>query len=120
MLRKLLRAKIHRATVTKVDLEYEGSIAIDECLLKAAGLLPYEAVHIWNLNNGERLETYVITAPEGSGEICLNGAAARLAHSGDMVIIAAFSWMTSEEIAAHKANIVVVDGKNRITSQYQG
>jgi len=86
----MLKGKIHRATVTDADLEYEGSVAIDADLLKMAGILPYEKVAIYNITNGNRLETYAIVAPRGSGEICINGAAAHLAGKGDIVIIAAY------------------------------
>lgn len=114
MLLQLLKAKIHRATVTRSDLHYEGSIAIDELLLEAAGLVPYEAVHIWNVTNGERLQTYVLPSPKGSGEICLNGAAARRAEVGDLVIIAAFGWYTdSDDLTQHSPRIVFVDTENR-------
>jgi aspartate 1-decarboxylase len=114
MHRKLLRAKIHRATVTRSDLHYEGSIAIDETLMKAADLWPHEAVHVWNVTNGERLETYVIPAEKGSGEICLNGAAARRAQPGDVVIIASFCWLEEEAVRLHIPKIVMVDRVNRV------
>src|SRR5262249_53561316 len=112
MLRKLLKAKIHRATVTRADLQYEGSISIDQILMEAAELLPYEAVHVWNITNGERLETYVIPAERGSGEICLNGAAARHVQLGDLVIIATFCWLPAEVARDHRATIVMVDQAN--------
>ncbi len=79
MLRRMLRSKIHRATVTQIDLDYEGSITVDAALMEAAGMLSYEAVWVWNIHNGERFETYVLAGHKGSGEICLNGAAARKA-----------------------------------------
>jgi aspartate 1-decarboxylase len=113
MLRKLLKAKIHRATVTRADLHYEGSISIDQALMKAADLLSYEAVQVWNITNGERLETYVIPAERGSGEICLNGAAARCVQPGDLVIIATFCWLEEEVAQDHRAKIVMVDQANR-------
>jgi aspartate 1-decarboxylase len=115
MYRKLLKSKLHRATITRSDLHYEGSIAIDENLLAAADIQPYESVHVWNVNNGNRLETYAIPAPGGSGEICLNGAAARMAVAGDLVIIATFSWIEEEEVAEHQPVVVFVDGQNRVT-----
>lgn len=116
MLVELLKAKIHRATVTRSDMHYEGSIAIDELLLEAADLLPYEAVHVWNITNGERLQTYVLPAPKGSGEICLNGAAARKAEVGDLVIVAAFTWFTdSQELKSYLPKVVFVDEHNRLT-----
>ena len=93
MFRKLLKSKIHRATVTKSDLNYEGSIAVDATLLKAADIQPFEAVHVWNVTNGSRLQTYALKVEHGSGEICINGDAARLAQAGDIVIIASFDWL---------------------------
>lgn len=113
--RKMLRAKLHRATVTQVDLNYEGSIAIDTDLLRAANILPGEAVQVWNVNNGERLETYAIEAPAGSGEVSLNGAAARLAHTGDKLIIASFCWVAEECAATHQATVLLLDEQNRFT-----
>jgi aspartate 1-decarboxylase len=109
---KHLKCKIHRATLTKVDLEYEGSLSIDKELMDAAGLEAYEAVHVWNVNNGIRLETYVIEAPAGSGEIGLNGAAARGAALGDVLIIAAWGWHGAGEKA--KPVIVMVDERNKV------
>jgi len=117
LLRKLLKAKIHRATVTGADLEYEGSIGIDPDLLEAVDLAENEAVHVWNMSNGERIETYVIRAEPGSGEICLNGAAARLFHPGDRVIIASFCWIDERELADHEPRIVIVDERNRISQR---
>ena len=114
MLRKLLKSKIHRATVTKSDLNYEGSIAVDEALLEAADIQPFEAVHVWNVTNGSRLQTYALPVERGGGEICLNGAAARLAHAGDLVIIASFAWVDEKEAAAAKPKLVFVDAANRI------
>jgi aspartate 1-decarboxylase len=116
MVRNLLRAKIHRATVTGAELDYEGSIALDEDLMEAATLIPFEAVHIWNVNSGERLMTYVIAGTRGSGEVVLNGAAARAVQKGDLVIIAAFCSVDEKEISAHTARIVLVDGLNRPSS----
>jgi len=109
---KFLKSKIHRATLTKTDIDYEGSIGIDWTLAEAAGLQENEAVHVWNLNNGERLETYVIKASAGSGEIFLNGAAARLGQAGDLVIIAAFCWLDAKEKIQPK--VVLVDERNQI------
>ena len=114
MLRKLLKAKIHRATVTGADLDYQGSISIDEELMTAAGMMENEAVQVWNITNGNRLETYVIPAPAGSGEICLNGAAARRFQAGDLAIIASFCWVEEAEALAHKPTILLVDEHNRI------
>lgn len=111
----MLHAKIHRATVTRVDMHYEGSIAVDQCLSEAAGILPYEAVQVWNVTNGARLETYLIPAARGSGEVCINGAAARLAQPGDIVIIAAFQWMEEAAAFRHRPTVVLVDAQNRIS-----
>jgi aspartate 1-decarboxylase len=114
MFRKLLKSKLHRATITRSDLDYEGSIAIDECLLDAADIRPFEAVHVWNINNGARLETYAIQAERGSREICLNGAAARLAVVGDRVIIASFQWVEESRTMEHCPKKVFVDSQNRV------
>lgn len=110
---KLMKSKVHRATVTGADLTYEGSIALDEELIESAGFLVGEAVHIWNLNNGERFETYVIAAARGSGEVRLNGAAARLVQPGDLVILVAFCWLEPSEAKHHASKVVFVDEKNR-------
>jgi aspartate 1-decarboxylase len=111
--RLMLRAKIHRATLTGTDLDYEGSIAIDRNLIEAAGLLPGEQVHVLNLSNGSRLITYVIDAPAGSGTMLLNGPAARLAVKGDKVVIIAYGLFTDDEARQLKPTIVHVDEKNR-------
>jgi aspartate 1-decarboxylase len=113
MLRKLLKAKIHRAVVTRADLSYEGSISIDQDLLDASEIVPFEAVHVWNINTGGRLETYELSAKRGSGEICLNGAAARHVQVGDLVIIAAFCDIEETDIPGHQPRIVLVDEANR-------
>lgn len=113
---KLLKSKIHRAIVTNSDLNYQGSIAIDQNLLEAATIRPFESVHVWNVTNGSRLETYAIPAARGSGEICLNGAAARRAATGDVIIIATFAWLQDAEVSqSYSPKIVFVDDKNRIT-----
>jgi aspartate 1-decarboxylase len=117
MFRKLLKSKLHRATVTRSDLHYEGSIAVDENLLKAADILPYEAVHVWNVNNGARLETYAIPSPAGSGEVCLNGAAARMAAPGDLVIVSTFQWIEEDKCVAHLPTVVFIDAQNRVAAQ---
>jgi aspartate 1-decarboxylase len=114
MLRTMFKSKIHRATVTEANLNYVGSITIDSDLLKAANLLENEQVAIVNVNNGARFETYTIAGPAGSGVICLNGAAARLAHPGDLVIIISYALMTEAELVNHKPTVVVVDADNRI------
>jgi aspartate 1-decarboxylase len=113
MTRKFLRAKIHRATVTQSDLHYEGSISIDAALMQAAGMVAFEAVHVWNINNGERFETYIIPAKENSGEIGLNGAAARRVQVGDHVILATFCHLDEAEAKCHEPKIVFVNEHNR-------
>ena len=115
MLVDLLKSKIHRATVTDADLNYIGSISIDEHLMKAAGLLEYEKVHILNITNGSRLETYVIKAKEGSGSICINGAAAHLIDKGDLIIIVAYCLLEESEIVSHEPVVIHVDDENQIT-----
>lgn len=108
------KSKIHRATVTEADLSYEGSVTIDSDLMDAADILPHEQVQILNLNNGERFDTYAIRGPRGSGTVCLNGPAARLAHVGDIVIILTYAEMEREELMRHVPTVVMVDEKNRI------
>lgn len=115
MLYTMMKGKIHRATVTQANLNYMGSITIDQSLLEAARILPGERVQIVNNNNGARLETYVISGEAGSGVICLNGAAARLVQPGDTVIIISYALMTEEEAKALEPSVVMVDEKNRIT-----
>lgn len=116
MQRIMLRAKIHRATVTECDLNYEGSCGIDEDLLDAADIREFEKIDIYNVNNGERFSTYAIRGKRGSGEISLNGAAARLAHLGDLLIICTFAPMTADEVSTYVPKVVFVDDKNRMTS----
>jgi aspartate 1-decarboxylase len=113
MTREMLGGKIHSARVTQVNLEYEGSCAIDEDLLDAANIRRYERVHIYNMNSGTRFDTYAIPGKRGSGIIGLNGAAARLGHLGDRVIIVSFVQVSEEKLTAHKPTVVVVDEKNR-------
>lgn len=112
----MFKAKIHRATVTEANLNYMGSITIDEALLEASGILPNEKVQVVNNNNGARFETYVIKGPRNSGVICLNGAAARLAQPGDVVIIIAYALLDHKEAQSFKPNIVMVDSKNKVTA----
>ncbi len=114
MHRKMLKSKIHRATVTGADLHYEGSITIDKDLLEAADIIPYEAVAVWNVTNGNRFETYAIEGERGSGVICINGAAARLVSPRDLVIIASFVDMENSEALKHEPKLVFVDDKNRM------
>lgn len=113
MTRKLLRAKIHRATVTGADLDYEGSVTVDRDLMDLADLVDHEAVHVWNVTNGERFQTYVIPGERGSGVVCINGAAAHKVSRGDLVILAAFSWMDEKEARAWEPKVVFVDEENR-------
>jgi len=112
----VFKSKIHRATVTHADLEYEGSVTIDADLLDRANILPYESVHVWNVTRGTRLVTYALEGPRGSGAVCINGAAAHLNRPGDLVILATFADMTPEEARRHKPVVVRVDPKNRALS----
>ena len=116
MTREILKSKIHRAVVTQAELNYVGSITIDESLMEAAGIYEYEKVQIADVDNGARFETYVIAGEAGSGIICLNGAAARMVSAGDKVIIMSYAQMSPEEIKEHPPKVVFVDGENRITS----
>ena len=117
MLRTMCKGKIHRATVTQANLNYVGSVTIDQDLLEAANIYPYERVQVVNLSNGSRLETYTISGARGSGIICLNGAAARLTAEGDKVIIISYAQFTEEEIRTLVPKIVFVDEDNKITEQ---
>lgn len=117
MQRQLLSGKIHRVTVTEARIDYEGSITIDSALMEGAGILPFEKVLIANLNNGSRLESYAIPAPEGSGVICLNGGAAKHGKAGDTLIIMTFGVFAETETKTHKPKVVYVDGKNRIVKK---
>ena len=110
----LLKAKIHRAVVKQADLDYVGSITIDSRLLRESGILEYEKVEIADIDNGSRFETYAIAGEEGSGIICLNGAAAKCVNVGDKVIIMAYAQMTPEEAKAHKPTVIFVDDNNHI------
>ncbi|MGH9079204.1 MAG: aspartate 1-decarboxylase [Acidimicrobiales bacterium] len=116
MRRRMMHAKIHRARVTGADLNYVGSISIDRILMKAADILPNEQVSVYNLMNGARFETYAIEGSE-DGQICLNGAAARLAQVGDLVIIVTFADVEDHEVAGHEPRVVLVDGGNRPVEQ---
>jgi aspartate 1-decarboxylase len=115
MERTLLKSKIHRATVTRANVDYEGSITIDKELMEAADLIPYEQVHIFNVTNGHRFYTYAIEGKRGSGVICINGAAAHLAREGDTLIIASFSSYDQSEVSGHEPRLVYVDEGNKIT-----
>ena len=114
MLREFLESKIHRATVTDANLEYVGSITIDETLMVAAGMKEWQKVEILDVNNGERFQTYIIKGAPNSGVICLNGAAARKVQKGDKVIIVTYAMLTEEEISSHEPKIVIVDDNNKI------
>jgi len=115
MLIEMCKSKIHRATVTEADLNYQGSLTVDEDLLDAAGIKVYEKVAIVNVNNGARLETYTIRGERGSGTICLNGAAARLGHAGDKIIIITYAWCKADELPSdYEPRVVHVDESNRI------
>lgn len=114
-MRTMLRAKIHRATVTQADLNYEGSITLDPLLMEAADLLPFEQIHVLDVDNGSRLVTYVIEGERGSGVVCINGAAARLVSKGDIVILLTYETMDEEAARMARPHLVYVDKQNRIT-----
>ncbi len=115
-MRTMMKSKIHRARVTDLNIDYEGSVTIDRNLMQAADILPYEQVHVLNVNNGERFSTYAIEGEPGSGQICLNGAAARLVCKGDIVIILTYSQVTENDAVDFHPNIVYVNKRNEITS----
>ncbi|MEI4768367.1 aspartate 1-decarboxylase [Psychrobacillus sp. FJAT-51614] len=114
MLRMMLNSKIHRAVVTQADLNYVGSITIDQDLLDAVGMLPNEKVHIVNNNNGARFETYIIAGERGSGVICVNGAAARLVQRGDIVIILSYAYVMNDEAKTHQPTVAIMNENNTI------
>ena len=114
MFREFLKAKIHKATITHSDLHYNGSLSIDEEILEKSGILPNERVHVYNINNGQRFETYAIKGKKGSKGFGLNGAAARLGSVGDQIIIVAYCYLAEDEIELHKARIVLMEDGNRI------
>ncbi|MCS7301978.1 MAG: aspartate 1-decarboxylase [Bacteroidota bacterium] len=114
MRRIMFKSKVHRATITEANLHYEGSLTLDQALMEAADILPYEQVSVLNINNGERFETYVIPGERGSGVVCLNGAAARKGVVGDKVIILTYAEMTDEEAHRHTPTVVLVDDQNRV------
>ncbi len=113
-MRRMFKSKIHRAVITDADLEYEGSVTIDADLLEAADIREYEAVHVWNVTRGTRLETYALRGARGSGVCCINGAAAHLARRGDRVIIATFTDVAEERVADWEPTVVLVDESNQI------
>lgn len=114
MLRMMLNSKIHRATVTQADLNYVGSITIDQDLLDEVGMLPNEKVHVVNNNNGARFETYIIAGERGSGVICVNGAASRLVQKGDIVIILTYGYVMDENARSHKPTVAIMDENNKV------
>jgi len=114
MKRRMFLGKIHRATVTHADLDYEGSVTIDEELLEAAGMLEHEEVHVWNVTRGTRLVTYTLRGPRGSGVICINGAAAHLMKPQDLVILATYGEMDDAEARRHVPKVVRVDAQNKM------
>lgn len=116
----VFKSKLHRVRVTEADLNYEGSVTIDADLMDAAQILPWEQVNVLNVNNGERFDTYAIRGPRGSGVVCLNGPAARLAHVGDLVIILTYAQMEREELLRHTPIVVHVDENNRIQTSGLG
>ena len=113
----MLKGKIHRATVTKADLDYIGSLTLDEDLMDAAGLKEYEKIQVLDITNGSRLETYIIRGKRGSGQVCINGAAAHFIHTGDLVIIISYCQLSNEESLQHCPKIIHVDANNRILSK---
>jgi aspartate 1-decarboxylase len=114
MWREMMKSKIHRAVVTDANLNYMGSITVDRVLMEAANLLPHEKVQVVNLNNGARFETYCLPGEPNTGTVCLNGAAARLAQPGDLVIIISYCWLAEEELLSHRPRVVFVDDRNQI------
>jgi aspartate 1-decarboxylase len=118
MLLNLLKAKIHRATVSEANLAYEGSITIDQNILEASGIFPHEQVHICNISNGHRFVTYVIEGTPGSGAMCVNGAAARLVSPGDLIIVIAYCHATPQEARDHRPRVVLMGEKNQIKDAY--
>jgi aspartate 1-decarboxylase len=114
MQRLMFKSKIHRATVTAANLNYEGSLTIDPDLLEAADILPYEQIHVWDVSNGARLVTYALPGTSASGEVCVNGAGAHLIKPGDLVIVATYTLMTGRKARKYEPTVVFVDGANKI------
>jgi len=110
----MMKSKLHRATVTGAELDYEGSLTIDANLLEAADILPFEEIHVWNVTRGSRLTTYAITGEPGSGVICVNGAGAHLVKPGDIIIIATYTTLEDREARTHQPRVVLLDEQNRI------
>jgi len=119
MFREMCKSKLHRLKVTDADINYEGSITIDEELLQAANIKEFEKVAVVNINNGNRFQTYIIKGKKGSGEVCVNGAAARLVQIGDLVIVIAYGYVAEEELSKFSPSIVFVDNKNNIRNKSQ-
>ncbi len=113
MMRSMCKSKIHRATITEANLNYEGSITVDESLMESADIVPYEMVQVLNINNGQRFETYAIPGPKGSGEVCLNGAAARLGVVGDKVIIISCAMVNESDVPSFAPKVIFVNEKNK-------
>jgi aspartate 1-decarboxylase len=116
----MMKSKIHRACITEANVNYEGSITIDKTLMTAADIVPYEQVHVLNVNNGARFTTYAIEGPEGGGDICLNGAAARLGLKGDLVIIITYTQVHETDLSNYRPTVVHVDEHNAIVSRFAG
>jgi aspartate 1-decarboxylase len=110
----MFKSKIHRATVTAANLNYEGSLTVDPDLLEAADILPYEQIHVWDVSNGARLVTYALPGTRGSGEVCVNGAGAHLIKPGDLVIVATYTVMSGRKARKYEPTVVFVDGANRM------
>lgn len=119
MLRNMMKSKIHRATVTEANLNYVGSITIDEDIIELVDMYPHEKVQVVNNNNGARLETYIIPGPRGSGMFCLNGAAARLVQPGDTIIVISYAFMTNEEAKQYKPKVAIMDLNNKVIQTLQ-
>ncbi len=119
MQRTILKSKIHRITITGADLHYEGSLTLDEALMEAANLVPFEKIEVYNVNNGQRFSTYVIPGERYGGECILNGAAARLGHYGDIIIIASYANVSDEELKDFKINLVYMDENNNVKEHKQ-
>jgi len=117
-MRTMMKSKIHRARITETNINYEGSITIDKKLMSAADIVPYEQVHVLNVNNGSRFTTYAIEGPEGNGDICLNGAAARLGFKGDLVIIITYTQVSEAELLNYRPTVVHVDEHNAIANRF--
>jgi aspartate 1-decarboxylase len=115
--RTMMKSKIHRATVTETNIDYEGSLTIDEDLLDASDILPNEQIHVWDVTNGARLVTYALVGARGSGKVCVNGAGAHLIRPGDVVIIATYSEMKNRDAKRHKPLVVFVDERNRVKEE---